>query len=254
MASLVCSSALITGCNRGIGLAFVKHILNLPVVPEHVFATCRSLKADNARELAELAEKHSNLHVLEFDVKDVSNRRLFELVKKVEAISSDTGLNLLINNAGISIKERFKTVSFESMMESYVINSVAPLMITKALYPLLRRAAKVKESSSQPQAAVVNISAILASIQDNSTLRSNLPYRTSKAALNMITKSLSIDLAKDGILAVALHPGWVQTDLGGKNAPITTAESVSSMLKLIGSLDESKSGSFLNHDGTTIPW
>lgn len=243
MASLGCSSVFITGCNRGIGLAFVKHILNLPSVPKHIFATCRSLKAENARELADLAQKHSNLHVLEFDASDVSSGRLPEIVEKVEATLADFGLNLLINNAGINIRESFKDVTAESMTKCYKVNTIAPLMITKAFLPLLQRAASVKDIPSQPRAAVVNISSILGSIELNSASRKPIPYCASKAALNMVTKSFSIDLAKDGIIAVAVHPGWVQTDMGGKNGNIM--ESIFRYVETAGVIGQIKKRLFL---------
>lgn len=70
----------------------------------------------------------------------------------------------------------------------------------------------------------------------------------------MITKSLSVDLKPDGILAVAVHPGWVQTEMGGPNALISTTTSVAGLLKTMNGLNEETSGSFLNYDGTVIPW
>ena len=105
MASFPFSSVLITGANRGLGLNMVKHILNSSTVPKHIIATCRSLKAENALELQKLAEKHSNIHVLEMDMADVSGPRLPELVKQVSDIVQESGLNLLVNNAGMNTKE-----------------------------------------------------------------------------------------------------------------------------------------------------
>lgn len=205
-----------------------------------------------------LAEKNSNLHLLELDVRDVSTQRLPEMVEKVEAVLAGSGLNLLINNAGIATNETsWHDVTVDAMKSSYEVNTIAPLMITKAFLPLLKRAGLVKEPSSQPQAAVVNISTIMmASIQlhQSQGVKMKLPYRTTKAALNMVTKSLSLDLIKDGIIVVSIHPGWVKTDMGTQKASLTTSESVASMLNVIGSLDITKNGCFLNYDGTTLPW
>ena len=255
MSSLVCSSVFITGSNRGLGLGFVKHLLNLPVVPKHIFATCRSLKAESALQLRQLGEKHSNLHLMELDVSDFTSSQLHDVVEKVEALLEDSGLNLLINSAGIFLKEAFNDVTVESMKSTYEVNAIAPLMITKAFRPLLKRAALAKKSSSKPQAAIINISSIFGSFHHDCGPGNNfIPYLTSKAALNMVTKSLSIELFKDDILAVAVHPGWVKTDMGGQHAAITIDDSISSMLKLFESLDKSKSGCFLNYDGTSIPW
>ena len=79
-------------------------------------------------------------------------------------------------------------------------------------------------------------------------------YRSSKAALNMVVKSLSIELAERGITVIAFHPGWVQTDMGGAGAAITPEESVAGMRRVIAGLTPADSGRFFAYDGSDIPW
>ena len=257
MAAFKGVSIFITGCNRGIGFALVKEILSLPHSPKILFATCRSLKSDNSQELRELAAKNPVLHLLEFDVTNAL--QLENVVKEVEAKLAGSGLNLLINNAGIYdlknseygvASSTLDEVTREMMMKVYETNAVAPLMIVKAFLPLLRQAAK--DSPFQPQATVVNMSSEDGSVQLSGG--GHYQYKCSKAAVNMLTVSLSLDYAKDGITVVCIDPGWIKTDMGGKAAPLTLPEALPSLVKLIGSLDLTKTGSFLNYNGCTMPW
>ncbi|XP_078355998.1 C-signal-like [Oculina patagonica] len=242
-------SIFITGCNRGIGLEFISQFLSLPNPPEHVFATCRSL--ERASELKSLAEGNKNLHVMEMDMNDFDS--FSRIVSEVDKMLEGRGLDLLINSAGVMDRSKLDEVTAESMLDVYKTNAVAPLMLTKAFLPLLRRSSSQKSSAGSAKTFIVNISSGAGSIAGN-TWSTMYPYRPSKAALNMITKSLSIDLASDGILAVALHPGWVKTDMGGQNATLTIKESVEGLVTVIGSLDESKNGGFFDFSGKALPW
>jgi len=103
------------------------------------------------------------------------------------------------------------------------------------------------------QKVIITISSKMGSIADNSS-GGNYLYRTSKAAVNMVVKSLAIDLKPTGITAVALNPGWVKTDMGGPNAMISVEESVSGMRQVISSLTIADSGKFFDYDGNEIPW
>jgi NAD(P)-dependent dehydrogenase (short-subunit alcohol dehydrogenase family) len=185
--------------------------------------------------------------------------QLENVVKEVEAKLAGSGLNLLINNAGIYdlknseygvVSCTLDEVTRDLMMKVYETNAVAPLMIVKAFLPLLRRAAK--DPPCQPQATVVNISSDDGSVALN--MGGHYQYKCSKAAVNMLTVSLSLDYAKDGITVVCVDPGWIKTDMGGKAAPLTLPQAIPSLVRLIGSLDLSKTGSFLQHNGHTIPW
>lgn len=237
-------NVFITGCNRGIGIEFVKQFLNLPKPPHNLFATCRSPKS--AEELTKLADSNSNLHVLKLEV--TNDDDLKNVDSYVGKVLEDEGLDLVINNAGVTASVTVEDVTEEQMMNAFRVNTVAPLMVIQAMLPYLKRAGKMKENS-----AIVNISAKTASISEN-TSGKLYPSRASKAALNVITKSLSIDLLDDGICAVVMHPGWVKTANGGPHALITTQDSVRGMMDVIGSLDTSKTGLFLNYNGSVIPW
>ena len=242
-------SIFITGCNRGIGLEFVKQFLSLPNPPECIFATCRSL--ERASELKSLSERSKNLHVMEMDVNDYE--RFSQVVSELDIKLEGRGLDLLLNNAGIMDRSTLDEVTAEGMISVFKTNTVAPLMLTKAFLPLLRRASSQKHNEDSAKTFVVNISTILGSIAGNTSSRL-YPYRTSKAALNMITKSLSVDLSSEGIMAVALHPGWVKTDMGGEKGQLTISESVQGLVAVIGSLDESKNGGFFDFNGKALPW
>ena len=253
MASFGFASVLITGANRGLGLAMIKYLLNLPKGPTQIIATCRSLQAENAQELNKIAKTNSNVHVLELDMANISGRNLTDFTDQVAHIVKDAGLNLLINNAGILDKVPNSEMSVESLRNIFSVNTIAPCMITKALHPFLKQAAQVNRSHEQTVAAVVNISSSIGSISDT-TSSYCMAYRISKAGLNMFTKATSCEYSSDDIAVVSLHPGWVKTDMGGKQAPLTVDESVSGMMNVILSLKKSDSGSFLKYDGTILPW
>jgi len=244
-------SVLITGANRGIGLEFVKQLLALPTPPKFLFATCRN--PDKADDLQQIAKSNSAVKILALDVKDVGS---FPSVRQqVENELGDVGLNLLINNAGVMFGDSLEKVSKETMMENFEVNVVSPLLLSKEFLPVLKKAAmrvNTKKLSCH-RAAVVNITSKMGSIDDN-TSGGCYPYRTSKTALNMVTKSLSVDLKPMGILAFLLHPGWVLTDMGGKNALINTETSVGGMLNSILNASDEHCGAFLDYDGKKILW
>ncbi|XP_056137891.1 C-factor isoform X2 [Lampris incognitus] len=193
----------------------------------------------------------------------VSQSSIEKAVEEVDHLVHEEGLACLINNAGVNVVANLDTVNAEKMIENFHVNSVSPLMITKAFLPLLKRAASRGEPGSTGRmgihkAAVINMSSLLGSVELNWGDRANTfkwyPYRTSKSALNMVTRCLAIDLEPDGILCMALHPGWVRTDMGGPQAPLSPEESVSSILSVIGGLKETDHGSFLHYTGEPLPW
>ncbi|XP_054156972.1 C-factor-like [Oppia nitens] len=235
-------SVIITGANRGIGLEFVRQLLATQSPPKHLIVTSRQSANPELDQL--VSTNPDRLHVLKLEVKDYDSYDGF--VQKVATIVGSDGLDTLVNNAGILIYSNLQKVTAEDMLKNFEINSVTPLMLTKALLPLL------KSASANRKTAVVNISSKVGSVEDN-TSGGGYPYRSSKSALNMITKSLAIDLKADNIRAIALHPGWVQTDMGGPNALITTGESVSKMLDTIRAINDKTLGDFLNYDGKPIP-
>lgn len=245
---------LITGCNRGIGLELVKQYLKCSDPPAHLFATCRN--PDQATELSGLADKNSNLHVLKLDVSDHS---AYDGIKSkiTEVIGEHAGLNLLINNAGVLPRERDtpEGVTPEKMRQAFEVNCVSPLFFSKALLPLVKKAAEKnpEKSVSVDKAAIVMMSTAVASVAENSG-GGNYAYRCSKSALNMAMKNLSIDLKSDGVLVMSMHPGWVKTEMGGPNALIDTETCCSTMLETLQGLNESDHGGFKRYNNTVIPW
>ena len=228
-------SILITGTNRGIGLEFVKHYLKNN---EKVIATCRN--RNSAKDLLEIKNTTSNLSLLELDVSKPNS--IDEFTSKI----ADQPIDTLINNAGIFGPRNIEFVNFDSKewLDVFNINTIAPLIITQKILKNLRLGKDKK---------LVFISSKVGSIEDN-TEGGMYIYRTSKTALNQVIKSLSIDLKEENFIVVALHPGWVQTDMGGPNALIDTKTSVKGMTEAIDNLTSKNSGKFYNYDGSAIPW
>jgi len=243
-------SVLITGCNRGIGLELVKQYLLQDQPPKNLLATYRTM----SDELQALADNNASLKLIKMDVTDFDS--FPTIVKQVEGVCKEEGLNLLINNAGLLPSNRsLDSVTPEDMMNAYKVNCVAPLFFTRALLPLLEKAATQagQGSRSVDRAAAVLMSTAVASIQEN-TGGSTYAYRCSKSGLNMAMKSLSVDLADKGVLVMAMHPGWVLTEMGGPNAMITTETCCTTMIETLAGLGDKDHGTFLRYNNTPIPW
>ncbi|KAM9855030.1 C-signal [Aulostomus maculatus] len=253
-----CGSVLVTGASRGLGLQIVESLAGGGFSPGRIIAATRN--PETAPKLLELAEKHPNIHIVTMDV--VSQESIEASVNEVHLLVREEGLNCLINNAGINVVADFHTVTAEKMMENFQTNAVAPLMVTKAFLPLLKQAASRGGAATGimgiQRAAVINMTSLLGSVELNWGERANnfkwYPYRTSKSALNMVSRCMAVDLEPDGILCMAIHPGWVRTDMGGSEAPLSPEESISSVLSVIGGLTEKDHGSFLNFTGEPLPW
>jgi NAD(P)-dependent dehydrogenase (short-subunit alcohol dehydrogenase family) len=232
--------SLVTGANRGLGLEFVRQLL---ARGDRVVATCR--QPGKATALNALAGEHpGRLHVLPLDVSDP--RAIAELVRELLLLDSDDArdrIDLLVNGAGVLHSgERFGSVSAVNLDDSFRTNAMGPFLLTQALAPRLADGARVANITSQ-----------LGSIA-NTTRFGTPSYDISKAAQNMATALLAAALRDRGIVVVALHPGWVQTDMGGSGANVTPADSVAGLLRVIGALKPSDSGTFLDWRGQSLPW
>ncbi|KFP52324.1 C-factor, partial [Cathartes aura] len=208
-------------------------------------------------ELRDLASKHPNLVLVKLDVANPS--AVIDAAKIVEGKLNGTGLNLLINNAGIySPTASLETVDAEEMIRVYRTNAVGPMLMAQAFLPLLKKAAResTEKGLSCSKAAIVNISTVLGSIEKTpeSFFKPVISYRCSKAALNMLTKCQALTYGEAGILCVALHPGWVKTDMGSQEADLTVDTSVRGLLSVLPILSEQHSGTLLNWEGKAIPW
>lgn len=228
---------LITGANRGIGLALTQQYLQRG---ERVFATCR--QPAEAAALAELAAAYPDrLSALPLDVTDDAT-----IDSAAEAVATQVdGLDLLINNAGFFPKgETIGSLDAATMLHTFHVNAVGPIMVVQRFLGLLRagRAAKV-----------VNISSQLGSLNRN-TGKGYYSYNSSKAALNMLTRVLAHDLRADGIVVVTTHPGWVQTRMGGKGAAITPTESARGLIALTDRLTMADTNKFYTWEGREHPW
>lgn len=222
-------TVLVTGANRGIGLELVRQ---LRAQGHQVIGTAR-----NPAEASELKETGAVL--VSLDVADSNSVRA--MAEELEGQKID----LLINNAGIMghSAKSFAETDFDQVVTTFDVNSLGPMRVTQALLPNLL-AGKGK--------TVVQISSTMGSITNNGG--GYYGYRASKSALNMLNKSLALELADMGITSIVLHPGWVQTRLGGAGAAITTQESVAGMLAVIDELGPEDTGRFLDYQGKELPW
>lgn len=236
-------NCLVTGANRGIGLEFVRQLL---ARGEHVVAACRH--PGKATALNGLAGEHpGRLHVLPLDVAEPKSRA--NLLHELPLVlgEGDDGapgrLDLLINNAGVLHSgERFGHVEQALLEDSLRTNAIGPFLLAQALAPVLADAG-----------TVANISSQLGSIA-NTTRFGTPSYDISKAAQNMGSVLLARALAERGIVVLALHPGWVQTEMGGAQAQVAPADAVAGLLRVIDGATPAQSGSFLDWRGEALPW
>jgi NAD(P)-dependent dehydrogenase (short-subunit alcohol dehydrogenase family) len=227
------STVLITGTNRGIGLEFAKQYAE---AGWDVLACCRN--PQSANNLNTLASQYTNIKILTLDVSD------FKQVDYLARELKDTQIDVLINNAGVYPSGGLSDKEVETWLNGFKVNSIAPLKVAMAFRPLIEKSQLKK---------LVTLSSKMGSIDDNTSGGSYM-YRSTKTAINMIMKSLSIDLAPSGISVVTLHPGWVETDMGGPNALINTETSVRGLRQVIDDLSLSNTGKFIAYDGKEIPW
>jgi len=227
---------LITGANRGIGLEMVKYSMEQGW---RVFACCRNPhNAESLFNIAKLSNGQISVHIA--DMQELSTLQALSYELRNDAI------DILVNNAGIygSDKNTFGSVDVDSWLQTFQVNSIAPLKMVEAFSEQLLMGNRK---------LVACMSSKMGSMADNGYGNSYI-YRSSKAALNAVVKSLSIDLKEQGIISVALHPGWVKTEMGGPNAEITTRECVKHIFYNLSSLTVSDSGRFIDIDGSDIPW
>jgi len=220
---------LITGANRGLGLEFAKQYA---ADGWHVIGTARD--PERADELGALP-----VEVAQLDVADPAS--VAALARSLDGRPID----LLINNAGIfprvgSIEE----IDFEDYGRTLVVNTIGPVRVTRALLPNLR---------AGERKAVVNITSRLGSIALNDS-GVFYGYRESKAALNMFTRTLANELKPEGFTVLTIHPGWVQTDMGGENATLTPEESISGIRAVIAARGPEDTGTYWAYSGEEVPW
>jgi NAD(P)-dependent dehydrogenase (short-subunit alcohol dehydrogenase family) len=229
-------TVLVTGANRGLGLEFVRQYADDGWL---VYAACRAPKA--AKELKELESRHGDrIRILALDVTDG------ESVKSAAGHLRGEPIDLLINNAGVGGPPGQRLGSFDYTAWAKVLdaNTLGPMRVVEAF---------VENVAKSHDKRIVTITSGMGSIEDN-TSGGSYAYRSSKAGVNAIMKSLSLDLAPRGVTCVVVNPGWVRTDMGGPRGTLAPAESIKALRSVIAGLKPKDSGKFLNYNGRTYPW
>jgi NAD(P)-dependent dehydrogenase (short-subunit alcohol dehydrogenase family) len=224
---------LITGANRGIGLELTQQYAQ---DGWNVLACCRDINHANA--LQALAKTHANIRIFHLEIADFTQIDALALQLKNEKI------DVLINNAGVYPESSLSDANTNDWLDAFKINSIAPLKMATAFTVHIANSELKK---------IATLSSKMGSMNEN-TSGSSYIYRSTKAAVNMVMKSLSVDVKPAGIAVVTLHPGWVLTDMGGSNALIDTKTSVAGLRQVIESLNLSNTGKFIAYDGKEIAW
>lgn len=226
---------LITGANRGLGLEFARQFV---ADAERIIACCRSpAKADELKQIAARSEGVIQIETL--DVTDGAG------IKALADPLRDQPIDLLLNNAGVMGPKTVNGVQdVDGWRQVFDVNTIAPLKMVESM---------LDSVALSKRKLIVNITSKMGSMGDNQSGGAYI-YRSSKAALNAVMKSLALDTAQRGVTVLLLHPGWVTTDMGGPNALIDAGVSVAGMKRIIDRCDSSLSGHFLSYDGLEIPW
>lgn len=211
----------VTGANRGLGLEFVRQYRE---AGWDVIATVR----ESSPELESLGAEIRTLNLTD--------------AAAVSAVRAGRKVDLLIANAGTyGPREATEENAAAEWLNTFAVNTIAPYLLAQALLP------EVKAASGK----LIVISTRMGSLADNSS-GGFLAYRSSKTALNMAWKTLA--LANPDIVCVPLHPGWVQTRMGGQGAPVTPEQSIAGMRRVIDGLTLEDSGEFFDFEGKSVPW
>lgn len=227
-------SVLITGVNRGLGLEFIRQYV---AAGWSVMGTCRN--PEGASEAQALAAASPNFSLHKLDVSDS------EAVSALAETLKTTPIDVLILNAGMMAERTgLGTFNAKDFLQVLNVNVVAPAIFIQAF------AGHVAASERK---IIVGMGSTLGSIAGNTT-GGMYSYRSSKAALHAIMRTASVDLKDKGITAIAMHPGWVATDMGGEGADIQSSESISGMMSVINGLSLSDSGRLLTYAGEELPW
>jgi NAD(P)-dependent dehydrogenase (short-subunit alcohol dehydrogenase family) len=228
---------LVTGANRGLGLELTRQCLTRG---DYVFAGCRKpARAAALQSLATLYEGRLTLLVL-----DVTDEETLDASREIVSARTEA-LDLLFNNAAIHPgDEAITDLNAETLIHTFRVNAVGPMIVARCYLDLLNAADPAK---------IINISSEAGSISRMQHHR-GYAYYASKAALNMLTRALAWEKKLSGVIAVAIHPGWVRTDMGGDHAPLSPVDSVAGILRVVDGLDSASSGRFYTYEGDQYPW
>jgi NAD(P)-dependent dehydrogenase (short-subunit alcohol dehydrogenase family) len=225
---------LISGANRGIGRELTRQIL---ARGDRVTASMRSEEA-RARAVAENVAYIDKFSTLAFDVRD-------EAAIRAAAQKVSAPIDVLVANAGAYGPQRQSSLDmdFDGALDLFSVNALGPLRTAQAFLPRLRRARNPR---------IVLVSSVLGSMALEGSF--SLAYRAAKAALNKLSQGLAADLKGEGVAVIALHPGWVRTDMGGADAPLSVEESAAGIIKTIDGLTIEWSGHFLDYRNQEVAW
>jgi NAD(P)-dependent dehydrogenase (short-subunit alcohol dehydrogenase family) len=231
------SHILVTGAARGLGLEMTRQLLDAG----HTVVACPRRAESCGLDAFSVVHK-DRLHVVPMDVADGLSVR--EAAHRVAA--KVPHVDVLINNAGVLPKGEpsVDALDFENLERAYRVNAVGPLRVTAAFLPLLQKGSGKR---------VVNITSLMGSIEDNGS-GGSYSYRMSKAALNIATKNLAIELGDEGFVVVVMHPGWVRTRMGGDGAPLEIEAAVRDLLGTALGAGPEKNGGFFGPGGKRLPW
>lgn len=222
-------NVVITGASRGIGLELSRQALEKG---HQVLAFAR--QATGNKELQALANQYKNqLKLADVDLQDSKAPE-----KILQAATPWGHVDCLFNNAGVLLDGE----DSETFLKVFQINTVMPFLLTKTLLPLLQK-------SKNPK--VIQTTSRMGSIEDNSS-GGHYSYRSSKAALNMINKSLAVD--HNWLTTIVMHPGWVQTEMGGEKAPVQAKDSAAGIWNVVDKITLKDTGKFYDFRSEILPW
>jgi len=235
--AIIMNRILITGANRGLGLELVRLCA---ARGNRVFAGCRS--PEQAAELKDLSTRlRGQVDILPLEITDATS-----LDRCVQQVRSEVdALDMLINNAAINAEgETLRTFNAEKAAQQWTVNAVGQVLVTQRFIDLLK-------AGTDPK--IINITSEAGSISTMNHFRGYY-YFGSKAAMNMFSRCMAWDPDAAGIITIALHPGWVRTDMGGSDAYLSVTESAEGILNVIADLTPEDNGKFYRWDGKEYPW
>ena len=231
-------AVVVTGAGAGIGRAIA-----IRMAKEGYAVAVVDVDADRADRVAqEIRMESGSAEAITCDVGDKA--QVFHMVEKAAQVVGE--IDLLINNAGIYGGERqsFGDIDYAQWARVLEVNTLGPYRVSTAL---------ANQVGNSEQRLMVNVSSAMGSIERYTT-GGHYIYRSSKAALNMVTVNLAHDLRSRGITVLSVHPGWVRTDMGGSSADISTQTSAAGLRQLISNATIEDSGRFFSWDGSALPW
>jgi len=218
-------NVVITGANRGIGLAL-----------------CGIYKQGGANVIAVCRTSSKKLESMQVEVIDSVDVATANGVANLKTAMADRQVDILINNAGILRSQSFTNLNYEEMVEQFMVNSLGPIRVTEALFENLKSGSKAAMITSR-----------MGSVEDNGS-GGSYGYRMSKSALNIAGKSMAIDFKPKGIAVALLHPGYVQTEMVNFGGEISAELSAERLVKRIDDLNMDNTGTFWHSNGEILPW